>query len=278
MKLGSVVSLCLTLWACSEVHRDLARDRDGAVADSDAAVIRDAAVVREAAVPEAGAEAGTFDAGSGGGARCGNHACACDDGQDNDGDGHSDGLDPECTGSFDDDEHSFATGLPNKLAQCRDCFWDDNSGNGDDGCRYPAECLSGAAVGGKGNCDSCQPAIGCIDNCQARTPNGCDCFGCCEVVRANGVHVFVELTDSCDLSKIEDTNSCPRCVQNSACVNPCGRCELCLGKPVADLPRDCARASGPGYACDDGLAVCSATSPCGPGLYCQQGCCLVDLL
>ncbi len=31
---------------------------------------------------------------------------------DNDGDGLVDGFDPECTGPFDDDEATFATGIP----------------------------------------------------------------------------------------------------------------------------------------------------------------------
>jgi hypothetical protein len=278
MKLPAALGLCLTLWACSEVHSLVAHDEGSPTRTPDGGQ-RDAEV-RDAAVVHPAADSGARDAGvrvQPTGARCGDHDCACDDTRDNDGDGRSDGLDPECTGAFDDDELTFATGQPNKQAQCRDCFWDTNSGNGDDGCRYPVECLSGAAVGGKGNCDSCQPSSGCIDHCQTRTPNGCDCFGCCEVARTDGVSAFVELTDSCNLQRIDELNSCPRCVQNSACVNPCGRCELCLGKTQADLPRDCA-GTGPGYVCEDGLSVCGAGSPCAAGLYCLQGCCLVDLL
>ena len=43
---------------------------------------------------------------------CGDVPCACSDGMDNDGDGLVDGFDPECTGPFDDDEATFATGIP----------------------------------------------------------------------------------------------------------------------------------------------------------------------
>jgi hypothetical protein len=210
--------------------------------------------------------------------RCGKHACACDDGLDNDGDGSSDGLDPECTAAFDDDEGSFATGLSNKQNGCRDCFWDSNSGNGDDGCRYPSECLTGAAPSGNGNCSSCQVSAQCISSCQSRTPNGCDCFGCCEVARPSGEHVFIELRDSCSLARLDDLASCPRCVPNSACQNPCGRCELCLGKTEDMLPADCKQGAGPAFSCDDGFSSCSKTSDCRIAEYCQLGCCLSDLL
>ena len=275
MRLRVVLVVCSALVACSTVHENLVGDADSGkpnAADS-------GSTTRDAGKAPGTIDSGTLpDSGPSTGARCGKRACACDDGADNDTDNLPDGLDPECTGAYDDDESSFATGQPNKQSQCRDCFWDDNSGSGDDGCRYPAECLTGTQTSGRGNCDSCEPTAGCIERCQARTPNGCDCFGCCEVVRPDGLHVFVELTESCNLQRLDDLASCPRCVQNTACVNPCGRCELCLGKTVADLPRDCSGSSGPGYACEDGLSVCGAQSPCRTGLYCQQGCCLVDLL
>jgi hypothetical protein len=214
-------------------------------------------------------------------ARCGKRACACDDGLDNDADGLIDGLDPECTGSFDDDEASFGIGKSNKLSKCRDCFWDDNSGSGDDGCRYPQECLTGQMPPGNGNCSSCTVSQACVDSCRDRTPNGCDCFGCCEVVREQGDLVFVELSELCALDHLDDTQACPRCVQNTACANPCGRCELCLGRKASDLPADChgTRADGtPNYACDDGQTVCVTSQSCPGASYCQLGCCLVDLL
>src|SRR6185295_17575680 len=45
-------------------------------------------------------------------ALCDDHVCRCDNGKDDDGDGLSDGFDPECTGPYDDDETSFSTGSP----------------------------------------------------------------------------------------------------------------------------------------------------------------------
>ncbi|HEX4352345.1 MAG TPA: hypothetical protein VHZ95_05510, partial [Polyangiales bacterium] len=133
-RLLAVYALSLLL-ACTVERTNVVSDppadppvqTDGAAPPPDAASVRDGAIAQQPS------------------ARCGKHDCACDDGIDNDGDGLVDGFDPECSGSFDDDESSFGIGKPNKQGACRDCFWDDNAGNGDDGCRYPAACLSGDA-------------------------------------------------------------------------------------------------------------------------------------
>src|SRR5947207_6303314 len=62
----------------------------------------------------------------------------CSDGIDNDGDGKIDYADPECVGPLDNDESSFATGIPgDNIDACKqDCFFDGNSGMGDDGCLW----------------------------------------------------------------------------------------------------------------------------------------------
>jgi hypothetical protein len=268
--------LCMTL-ACGEVRTQLVSDPAGVV---DAMPPPSAA--KDAASGDSGVDAHvTQDAGAHQpSARCGKRACACDDGLDNDGDGLIDGLDPECTGSFDDDEASFGIGKSNKQTKCRDCFWDDNAGSGDDGCRYPEACLSGLTPEGNGNCSSCTVSQMCKDSCGARAPNGCDCFGCCEVADPRGEHVFVELSEGCALAQLDDLQACPRCVQNTACGNPCGRCELCLGKRPSDLPADCApsHTGAPPYTCDEGQAVCVTSQDCAGTSYCQLGCCLPDLL
>jgi hypothetical protein len=163
------------------------------------------------------------------------------------------------------------------LGTCRDCFWDDNVGSGDDDCRYDVTCLSGQAPSGKGKCATCDVSAACIDRCLTRTPNGCDCFGCCQVTRPDGSLLLIALNETCSLANIDNTQACPRCVQSSACSNPCGRCELCAGRTQANLPTDCGDSQtngSQGYACDDGQQVCSSAKPCNGTEYCQLGCCL----
>jgi hypothetical protein len=282
---GALALLLLTA-ACGVRHHDLIGERALDAARPDSAAPPDAAT-RDAAPPAS--DAGSGDAGQSGAgaasephvpsAHCNAGPCACDDGEDDDGDGLRDGLDPECTGAFDDDETSFGIGKPNKQNQCRDCFWDDNAGY-DDGCRYPAECLTGSEPNGNGNCSSCDVSDKCVDSCRDRTPNGCDCFGCCEIHRPNGELLRVELSESCDLNSLDDAQACPRCDPSPACANPCGRCELCLGKRTADLPADCAsgRPDLPAYRCEEGLRVCGSSADCVGASYCLLGCCLIDLL
>jgi hypothetical protein len=162
----------------------------------------------------------------------------CSDGMDNDGDGLVDGLDPECTGPWDNDEGSFATGIPgdNSDPKWQDCFFDGNSGAGDDGCRYATGCLTGELSQDDKSCSVTQQ---CIDKCGAAAPNGCDCFGCCTVQRADGSTVDVFEATTCSLDNIDDEDACPRCSKSTLCENPCGECELCPGKTVADLPASC---------------------------------------
>src|SRR3569833_2466017 len=77
----------------------------------------------------------------------------CSNCKDDDGDGLIDGFDPECTGPFDNDEGSFATGIPgeNKDAINQDCFFDGDSGAGAGGCsqRGGGRRGAGAEAGGQ---------------------------------------------------------------------------------------------------------------------------------
>jgi hypothetical protein len=222
----------------------------------------------------------------------------CTDCLDNDGDGLIDSNDPDCTGPLDDDESSFATGIPgdNKDACKQDCFFDGNSGSGDDGCEWSVGCEnpspdpSCAAQ----NCDK-QQVQACKDFCLPLVPNGCDCFGCCEFPDGDGGTVDVWITNTCDSTKLADPVACPRCQFNTDCGNPCGHCELCVGK--TELPPDCfadAGSAGSGGAggsgggdsgtagsggtpqqCPYGETSCDANHPCIPGYYCLTGCCIV---
>jgi hypothetical protein len=215
---------------------------------------------------------------------CAGGGCACSDGKDNDGDGLIDGFDPECTGPLDNDEGSFATGIPgdNQDPKWQDCFFDGNSGGGDDGCRYATGCLTGDLPQTDKDCVLSQH---CIDFCKRLIPNGCDCFGCCTVATGTG-NVDILIGTSCSLEKIGDATACPVCKKSDSCNNTCATCELCPGKTVADLPASCAAPPPPtdagipvgppppSYTCDTGHQVCSATIACPSGEYCSLGCCL----
>ena len=119
----------------------------------------------------------------------------CSDGIDNDGDGKIDYIDPECVGPLDNDEGSFATGIPgDNIDACKqDCFFDGNSGMGDDGCDWQLKCdpmTNNAscpydAAYAQSHMTECSVSASqsgkCIDSCRKLVPNGCDCFGCCAI-------------------------------------------------------------------------------------------------
>lgn len=276
MKLIAFFALA-TLAACSDVHTDLVplepaplAGRDGGTSPRDAGSTPDAAVAPPL---------------------CGEKPCKCADGDDDDRDGLIDGDDPECTSPIDNDEASFATGGPkNPPNACEDCFWDGNDSADDDGCMYPSECRSegpGAMPGPPGMppplammCRTCEVSTRCIDTCRGRTPNGCDCFGCCEITGEDGVPVNVVLSDECSIKRVGDANKCPRCVPNPDCFNPCGPCELCFGKTADQVAATCADAGAADAsvnACDDGYESCSGNSACADGFYCVLGCCMVTV-
>jgi hypothetical protein len=231
---------------------------------------------------------------------CASASPQCNDGMDNDGDGKIDSVDPECVGACDNDEGSFATGIPgDNVDACKqDCFFDGNSGMGDDGCEWNLKCDK-ANPGGMScpydmnfnNCPTMQ-SDRCIRNCRKLTPNGCDCFGCCAVPVGNQV-VNVRLGGSCTADKFGDPTACPRCTQNMACVNTCEKCEVCLGKPAPDP--SCTPATPDGGApagdagstdagtpvsqCPVGQMSCGPggqvpADGCGAGQYCTTGCCV----
>jgi hypothetical protein len=231
---------------------------------------------------------------------------ACSNGLDDDDDGAVDGLDAECSGPLDDDEGTFATGIPgdNRDPKWQDCFFDGDSGAGNDGCRYGTECLYGDA---SQTDPECQITDECREFCQARTPNGCDCFGCCSVQDDSGNVADIYITGTCSTDNLDDTDACPRCTKSADCENTCGRCELCPGKTEADIPEDCEPPEipppdepdpsdpppdpsdpppvdptpppvidPPTYSCDNGR-VCSDSLPCPSSYYCQLGCCLITV-
>ena len=168
----------------------------------------------------------------------------CSDNKDNDGDKLIDMADPGCTGWLDNDESSYGTGIPgdNKDPCNQDCFFDGNSGSGDDKCGWNLKCDKlnpGSYIWVKPpkchydptykKCPTTQPAQ-CLKVCLPLTPNGCDCFGCCTLAH-NGYSATVLLRPSCTPQALTDKTKCVRCTQVKACLNPCGPCEVCIGKP-----------------------------------------------
>jgi hypothetical protein len=76
-----------------------------------------------------------------------------------------------------------------------------------------------------------QQSQACVNRCRQVTPNGCDCFGCCAIP---GRDFAVKLAPTCSAGAFDDPTKCPRCTQVTACMNPCDKCEVCLGKPAPD--------------------------------------------
>jgi hypothetical protein len=259
-----------------------------------------------------GTSGGAGASGAGGtasGNGCPTSPSQCNDGIDNDGDGKIDLDDPECVGSCDNDEGSFGTGIAgDNIDACKqDCFFDGNSGMGDDGCEWNLKC-DPANPGAHAtracpydpnykNCPT-QQSDQCIKSCQRITPNGCDCFGCC-TVSFNGQPLNVMLVGSCKAGALGDPAACPRCTQQTSCLNPCGKCEVCVGKPAPDpscvlnppvtdggslMSGDAGSigidsGSGPPPAdspCPAGVTYCGpGGSACPAGAMCLTGCCLI---
>ena len=184
--------------------------------------------------------------------------------------------------------------------------FDGNSGAGDDGCDYAGGCQTGDIPPDDPRCQVIQE---CIDFCGAYSPNGCDCFGCCEIFRDDGTSKKVLIGSECSVDKLDDETVCSPCEQTEQCGNSCGRCELCLGKTLEDLPEDCFPSTNPDpndmgtpgedmgtpdpdmenpqdpdmgtppptpFTCDGDFEPCDAQGQCNQGInyYCIQGCCI----
>ena len=189
----------------------------------------------------AGGSAGSSTGGSSGatggtGATSSCGTTQCTNCKDDDGDGKIDAADQQCTGAADNDEASYGTGIPgdNQDPKWQDCFFDGDSGAGNDGCRYHTDCLTGAKPPSDPDCIVSQA---CIKYCMAATPNGCDCFGCCTLPTSGSSTVNVRLSPDCTPATINDPAKCVPCKKSTTCNNDCGHCELCLGKTT--LPPDC---------------------------------------
>jgi hypothetical protein len=231
--------------------------------------------------------------------KCQNRIYACGDCLDNDGDGAIDADDVQCTGPCDDTEDSFYGGIPGQNnAPCRqDCYFDGDTGSGNDGCDwshtcdplslppdYPpsgdASCAydSSGNIPGGGSCAALAltQAAMCLDVCLPITPNGCDCFGCCELPAGSGSFVWLGSTQqsagTCNENVLGDPTLCHPCTPVKSCFNACEPCEHCVGRPTS--APDC---STPSARCPGGELPCGMPDDagCPSGMYCITGCCQV---
>lgn len=239
----------------------------------------------------------------------------CGDLIDNDNDGLVDYQDPDCLGPCDNTEDSYYGGIPGQAgpACTVDCYFDNDSGSGNDDCYwnhkcdkhevapdyYPepengSSCKYDANANTPGTPSSCQQlnqtqSKECHDTCDPLTPNGCDCFGCCELPAGSGKFVFLGSVDkvtklpSCTIAGLADPDKCHPCTPVDACLNGCGVCELCLGK--TQLPPECFPDAGtdpdggaggaPPGQCPPGIQPCGldGQAECPANSYCITGCC-----
>ncbi len=295
--------------ACSDNGTSLLADSGKDVAISPDRAISDLSVVPEQAAgdgPQQQEAAITDGWTSVNNPACNGFVLACADGVDNDEDGLIDALDPECTGPCDNDEGSFEINIPgaNSDACKQDCYWDDDSGGGIDGCEWNHKCdplgpsanLQPACSYDEGysKCEPEQPQK-CLDFCIPLTPNGCDCFGCCEIFTATGKYAHTIYLGSGDGCTAATPEGCAPCTQVTTCLNTCGECELCLGKTINELPASCFPSypdAGVGHeagvgdggttpdmgppmpACEPEVTPCLTNNDCPSGLYCITGCCV----
>jgi hypothetical protein len=229
----------------------------------------------------------------------GNQPYQCGDCIDNDGDCLIDAMDPNCWGPCDNNEsgwHGDVSGQQNQ-SECNvmDCYFDNNSGTGNDNCYWSHTC---DPLQPTWHDDSCEydpeyspPGSGgadcadllmsqteqCTDvYCGPLTPNGCDCFGCCEITLSDDTTTTIYLgsTDeagnfTCNYDTREDPQACHECTQVPSCINPCDPCEICIGQP--ELPPECEE-----QECPEGLQQCGlpGQDPCPANQGCITGCCV----
>jgi hypothetical protein len=229
----------------------------------------------------------------------------CGDCIDNDGDGFIDDEDPNCLGPCDNNEEGFDLKIDGgPLSPCqRDCYYDKDSGSGNDKCSWNLGCDPLQPVTTCSNCnDSANQDPQCLQICGPLTPAGCDCFGCCDIRtdadpdEPNWIFIGSydesqpgqkEGTCHMEAAKAGDHEACRPCTPLEECWNPCTHeCQLCLGRTVEDLPDHCF--DGPGDPvdggspgddpdrCREGMQACGlpGDDPCPNGMFCLTGCCI----
>lgn len=198
-----------------------------------------------------------------------------------------------------------------------DCNWDHRCDPLSVSPKYPPEgdpaCAFDIGTNTPGTSDSCgrvpgstgqtpgmydRQSAACLNFCKPLTPNGCDCFGCCNLPAGSNQFVWlgseVDGQGSCTKADVNNPDKCRPCTPVAGCMNTCERCELCLGKET--LPADCspqppdggsAGAAGTaGTGGTGGTGTCAQICPagaqkcgngcaaCAPGYFCLTGCCI----
>jgi len=285
-----LVIFALLLTACGgRVNEESAGPVDAT--DDPETIAADSSVVRDSAPRDGAATDATVDGSDTSDARDARDTAICDSGLswtprcangiDDDGDGLIDWMDPECTSPLDNDEATFSYGIVDEYYDpCTfDCAFDSNTGGGDDGCYFKGPCIVGntnprcpydpAAAADPTRCPSTPEK--CIKYCGAKTPNGCDCTGCCDAFDSTGASKRVRVYGfGCSMDKLNDPTVCPPCEKKTECARPCGRCDHCIGKTT--IPSDCTDEMK--TACPAGAARCSPDKPCPCGEFCLTGCCI----
>lgn len=232
---------------------------------------------------------------------CGNHCVPttcngqiylCGNCIDDDGDCGIDSNDSDCWGPCHNNESGWSGEVPGQQNQSEcvtmDCYFDQNSGAGNDDCYWSHTCdplePTGCTYDPNYNIPGPPPSCGtlqmtqsaiCLDYCGPLVPNGCDCFGCCDVQVGMDVYtVYLGTYDAdgngtCNLGAVADPVLCNPCTQVDACLNSCEACELCLGQE--ELPPECEQ-----QECPAGLQACGlpGQDPCPEGQACVTGCCV----
>lgn len=167
------------------------------------------------------------------------HIYECGDCVDNDGDGFTDMLDPDCLGPCHNSEANYYGNIPGQNnAPCKhDCYFDKDTGHGNDDCFWNHVCdplepqlgctsyqgpdyvyPSSPSYCGDDGTSSCtcgeleaSQTQTCHDTCLPLTPPGCDCFGCCELPASSGNYVWIGTeTPKITGSKPESGNKCTK--------------------------------------------------------------------
>lgn len=230
---------------------------DGTTPGDDGSTGMDGAADFDAFIPDAAIADGGVRLDGGGicyMAVCERAVWACGNCVDDDMDGLLDSEDPDCVGACDNSEDAYELRIPGSdTPNCNlDCYYDGDQGSGNDRCVWDSRCdplapedplcpFTGPGMGVQ--CPDPQ-AEACHMNCDAITPNGCDCFGCCELPPLSGRYVFLgsradDGAPPCSAATAENPASCHPCTPVTDCLNTCLRCELCLGRTVDDLDCDC---------------------------------------